>query len=96
MIILFALLHPGLVAAVFAILFATQMVVVKFIAVAMVFVLKYVFGLIIGGLLTWYLGALFMLHVWPKLPEDLRRDLLKLKDRMLFAPKDETSNRDDK
>lgn len=94
-IILLALLHPGLVAALFAVFFVVQMVVVKFIAVAIVFVLKYVFGSIISGLITSYLGALFMLHVWPKLPQDLRRDLLKLKDRILFAPKDRTSNRED-
>lgn len=93
--IILALQHPGLVAALFAVFFVTQMVVVKFIAVTIVYVLRYLADLIIGGIITWYLGALFVIHVWPRLPQDLRRDLLKLKDRMLFAPKDRTSTRDD-
>jgi hypothetical protein len=94
--IFLALLHPGLVAVIFAVFFVIQMVVVKFIAVAVVFVLKYVFGLIIGGIITWYLGALFMLHVWPRLPRGLQDDLLKLKDLALFAwaAKDRASERD--
>jgi hypothetical protein len=93
--ILLALLHPGLVAAIFAVLFVIQMVVVKFIAVAIDSVLKYVFGIIVSGVITGYLGALFMLHVWPRLPQDLRHVLLRLKDRILFAPKDQTSTHDD-
>jgi hypothetical protein len=95
--ILLALLHPGLVAAVFAILFAAQMVIVKVAAVAITFVLKYVAGLIIGGIITWYLEALLKLHVWPRLPRSLQEELLKLKGLMLFAcaAQDQASTRDE-
>jgi hypothetical protein len=93
--VLFAVQHPGLVAAIFAFFFVAQMVVVKFVAVAIAFVLKYVLGLIAGGVVTWYLQKMFMIHIWPRLPQDLRRDLLKLKDRILLAPKYQTSTRGD-
>jgi hypothetical protein len=77
-IVLLALQHLALVAAIFAFLFVIQIVVVKFVVVAIVFILKYVAGLIIGGIITWYLGASFMLHVWPRLPHGLQDELLKL------------------
>jgi hypothetical protein len=93
--VLLAIQHPGLVAATFAVLFVIQMVVLKFVAVAIVFVLKYVVGIVVSGIITWYLGKLFAVHVWRRLPHDLKRSLLKLKDLILFAPSDQTSTRDD-
>ena len=93
--VLLAIQHPGLVAATFAVLFVSQMVVLKFVAVAIVFILKYVVGIIVSGIITWYLGKLFAVHVWPRLPHDLQRSLLTLKDLILFAPSDQTSTRDD-
>lgn len=86
--VLLALQHPGLVAAIFAILFVLQIVVLKFIAVAIVSVSKFVVGAIAGSVATWYLQKMFMLHAWPRLPHGLQRYLLKLKDRILFAPAD--------
>jgi hypothetical protein len=52
---------------------------------------------IVGGVVTWYLGKMFALYAWPRLPHGLRRFLLKLKDRMLFAPadQDQAATRDD-
>src|SRR5215210_2049925 len=93
--ILLALQHTGLVFAIFAVLFVIQMVVVKVVAVAIVFVLKYVAGLTIGGIITWYLGALFKLHVWPRLPDEFQQSLLKLKAIILLAPSDQDSTGDD-
>ena len=92
-----ALQHSGLIIAIFAILFAIQVVVLKFVGVAIVSVSKIVAGAIVGSVVTWYLQKMFILHVWPRLPQDLRRFLLKLKDRMLFAPadRDQAATRDD-
>ena len=83
--VLLALLHPGLVAA----LFATAVVVLKFSVVAIVFVSKYVASVIVDGVVTWYLAKLFILQAWPRLPHGLRRFVLKQIDRMLMIPADQ-------
>jgi hypothetical protein len=96
-IVTLALQHPGLIVAIFAILFAIQVVVLKFVGVVIISVSKFVVGAIVGSAVTWYLQKMFMLHVWPRLPQDLRRFLLKLKKRVLLTPPDqlEADTRDD-
>jgi hypothetical protein len=79
--ILLALQHPGLVAALYAIV----VVVLKFAVVALVSVSKFVLSNILGSIVVWYLAKMFMLHAWPRLPHGLRRVLLKLMPRVLFA-----------
>jgi hypothetical protein len=95
--VLLALQHHGLVVAIFAMLFAIQVMVLKFVGVAIVSMSKFVAGAIAGSVVTWYLQKMFMLHVWPRLPQDLRRFLLKLKKRVLLTPPDqhEADTRDD-
>jgi hypothetical protein len=89
--------HSGLIVAIFAILFAIQVVVLQFVGVAIVSISKFVAGAIVGSVVTWYLQKMFILHVWPRLPQDLRRFLLKLKKRVLLTPPDqlEADTRDD-
>lgn len=96
-IVTLALQHPGLIVAIFAILFAIQVVVLKFVGVVIISGSKFVVGAIVGSAVTWYLQKMFMLHVWPRLPQDLRRFLLKLKKRVLLTPPDqlEADTRDD-
>jgi hypothetical protein len=83
--VLLGLQHPGLVAA----LFTTAGVVLKFVVVAIVFVSKIVASVIVDGVVAWYLGKMFTLHVWPRLPHGLRRFVLKQIDRMLIIPADQ-------
>jgi hypothetical protein len=95
--VILALQHPGLVVAIFPILFAIRVVILKFVGVAIVSISKFVAGAIAGSVVTWYLQKMFILHVWPTLPQDLRRFLLKLKERVLLTPPDqhEADTRDD-
>jgi hypothetical protein len=80
-IVLLALQHPGLVAALFAIV---------------VSVLKFALVSIAGNIVASYLRKMFMLHVWPRLPQGLRRFLPKLEDWVLFvkAHQDQAATRD--
>jgi hypothetical protein len=69
--VLFAIEHPELIAALFAVVLV---------------VLKFVVGAIIGGIVTWYLGMIFAIHVWPMLPSSLRQLLRRLKEQVLLKP----------
>ena len=91
--VLLALQHPGLVAALFTIL----VVVLKIVAGVIVVAVNFVLLSFAGNIVTWYLQKLFMLHAWPRLPHGLRRVLVKLKPRILFVPKDQdkAATRDD-
>lgn len=92
--VLLALQHPGLVAALFAIV----VMVLKFVVGAVFFVLKFVLSNILGSIVVWYLGRLFMIHAWPRLPHGLRQVLLKTKDRtlMIGTGQDQAATRDEK
>jgi hypothetical protein len=48
------------------------------------FVLRYLVELLIGGFVAWYLGEMFMIHVWPKLPPGLQKLSQRIEDRILF------------
>jgi hypothetical protein len=64
------------------------------------FVLKYIAGVIISGILTWYLKSILEIHLWPRLPSEHKRALLRIRDRALLkaphqnrpvAPDDESA-----
>jgi hypothetical protein len=92
-VVLLALQHLGLLATLFAIV----VIVLKFAVAAIVFVAKFILSNILGSIAVWYLARVFVIHVWPRLPQDLRRFLLKLKKRVLLIPPDqhEADTRDD-
>lgn len=70
--VLFALEHPGIIAALITVV---------------LFLMKYVAGLIISAVVTWYLVTMLIIHVWPKLPPDLQQLLRRTVDRaMLRTP----------
>ena len=91
--IILALQHPGL----FIALFAIVVMLLKLGVIAIAFVAGFITSAIAGDIVTWYLGKMFGLHIWPRLPHSLRRFLLKLKDRTLFirAHQDQTATRDE-
>jgi hypothetical protein len=80
--VLFALQHPGII----ALLVAAVLFVLKYVVAAVLFALKYVVVLIIDAFVTWYLGKMFAIHLWPKLPRRLRRLLRKLEARVRLKP----------
>jgi hypothetical protein len=69
--VLFAVEHPELIAALF---------------VVVLFLLKYVVGLIISAIVTWYLVKMLAIHAWPKLPRNLQQLLRRIVDRVLLRP----------
>ena len=71
---LIVLMHLEFVAALFALA---------------LFVLKFVLAAIIGDVIVRYLGKMLGIHVWPKLPGNLRRLLRRTEDRALLRPPDQ-------
>lgn len=52
------------------------------------FILKYLVGLLIGGFVAWYLGKMFVIHIWPRCPLVLQQLIQRIEDRILFRPLD--------
>ena len=80
--IVFAVEHPGLGVAILLALEHSWLVVV--ICAVVLLVLKYLVGLLIDEFVAWYLGKMFMIHVWPKLPSGLQKLSQRIEDRILF------------
>ena len=72
--VLFALENPGIMATLFAVV---------------LFVSKYVVGLIVSTFLAWYGGKMLAIHVWPRLPSRLRQLLRRVEGRILLQPPDQ-------
>jgi hypothetical protein len=68
---LIALEHPELIAALLAVV---------------LFLLKYLLGLLVSGIVAWYLGKMFAIHAWPRLPRGLQRLTQRIEDRVLLRP----------
>jgi hypothetical protein len=47
-------------------------------------VLSFVVLTVAGGIVSWSLASIFAIHVWPELPPEHQRALLKLRDRSLL------------
>ncbi len=72
--LLVALFNPELLAALFALV---------------LFALKYVVGIIISGIVGWYLTSICKIHLWPMLPSKWQRVILVVRDRALLKKPDE-------
>lgn len=80
--IVFAIEHPGLGAAILLAVEKSWLVAV--LCAVLLFLLKYLVGLLISGFVAWYFGKMFKIHVWPKLPPGFQRLSQRIEDRILF------------
>jgi predicted RNA binding protein YcfA (HicA-like mRNA interferase family) len=87
----FATVPPEALAALLLLVFTNPGVLA-----AVLFVLKFIIGIIVSGIIGWYLKALFEYYVWSELPPEHQRTLLAVRDRALPKKPDQyrPTNRD--
>lgn len=78
--VLFALEHPEVMAA----LCAVALFLLKLVVVVVLSILKFVVLAILGSIVTWYVVKMIGIHAWPKLPPNLQRLLRRAEERALL------------